>query len=225
MILCHPLKLIFIKTKKVGGTSFEIALSSYCGDDCIITPITPRDEDLRTSLGFRGPQNFNNMAWPNWPDQPSGNKQTEFYNHIHAEQARKLVPPTIWKGYRKVAIYRNPFDAIVSRFFWRGGEKTGVDFNAFVKQNEHLLYENLRIAPLSANLVDTRLRYEHLDEDIEALGIPGLGDLMSRIRAKAEFRPESTKNLREFYRNFPDAKDFILKSCAKEIADFGYRIP
>ncbi len=39
MIICHPLKLIFIKTKKVGGTSFEVTLSSFCDDDSIITPI------------------------------------------------------------------------------------------------------------------------------------------------------------------------------------------
>jgi len=39
MIICPPLKLIFIKTKKVGGTSSEIALSSFCDDDSIITPI------------------------------------------------------------------------------------------------------------------------------------------------------------------------------------------
>jgi hypothetical protein len=58
MIVCHERKIIFVKTKKVGGTSFEIALSKFCGPNCIITPITPADEDLRKSLGFRGAQNY-----------------------------------------------------------------------------------------------------------------------------------------------------------------------
>lgn len=58
MIVCHERKIIFVKTKKVGGTSFEIALSKFCGPDCIITPITPADEELRKSLGFRSSQNY-----------------------------------------------------------------------------------------------------------------------------------------------------------------------
>jgi hypothetical protein len=53
VIICHPLKLIFMKTKKVGGTSFEIALSSFCDDDSIITPISPADEQIRAGLGYR----------------------------------------------------------------------------------------------------------------------------------------------------------------------------
>ena len=58
MIIYHPLKLIFVKTKKVGGTSFEIALSKYCSGNCIITEILPEDEQLRQELGFQPAQNF-----------------------------------------------------------------------------------------------------------------------------------------------------------------------
>jgi hypothetical protein len=43
MNISHELKLIFIKTKKVGGRSFEIALSKYCGPGCVITPISLDD--------------------------------------------------------------------------------------------------------------------------------------------------------------------------------------
>ena len=44
MILSYKYKFIFIKHKKVGGTSIEMALSSICGDADIITPIVPKDE-------------------------------------------------------------------------------------------------------------------------------------------------------------------------------------
>ena len=58
MIICNPLKIIFVKTKKTAGTSFEIALSKFCESDCVITPITPNEEALRKSLGFRTAQNY-----------------------------------------------------------------------------------------------------------------------------------------------------------------------
>jgi hypothetical protein len=44
MILSRAHGFIFIKGLKVGGTSVEIALSTICGTDDIVTPITPIDE-------------------------------------------------------------------------------------------------------------------------------------------------------------------------------------
>jgi hypothetical protein len=52
MILSTAHWFIFIKGLKVGGTSVEIALSTICGPDDIITPITPIDELKR--LEFNG---------------------------------------------------------------------------------------------------------------------------------------------------------------------------
>ena len=39
MILSHKNKFIFIKSFKTASTSLEIALSKYCGEKDIITPI------------------------------------------------------------------------------------------------------------------------------------------------------------------------------------------
>ena len=36
MIISHKLKLIYIKLYKVAGSSFEIALSKYCGEHDIV---------------------------------------------------------------------------------------------------------------------------------------------------------------------------------------------
>jgi hypothetical protein len=58
MIFSLRNKLLFIKGRKVGGTSLEMALSSICGDDDIITPITPVDERERYELTGRMAQNF-----------------------------------------------------------------------------------------------------------------------------------------------------------------------
>lgn len=47
MIISHKHKFIFIKTKKTAGTSIEIALSSICDADDIITRISSEDEKTR----------------------------------------------------------------------------------------------------------------------------------------------------------------------------------
>src|SRR5271156_152978 len=51
MILSHEWKFIFIKGRKVAGTSIEMALSTICGPDDIVTPITPLDEVQRIRAG------------------------------------------------------------------------------------------------------------------------------------------------------------------------------
>ena len=58
MILSHDYRFIFVKPKKVAGTSLEILLSQLCGPDDIITPIARKDEATRSRLGFPGPQNY-----------------------------------------------------------------------------------------------------------------------------------------------------------------------
>ena len=58
MIFFRNLKLIFIKAGRVGGSSFEVALSKFAKSDDIITPI--HREDVRTKMGFAKPQNYEN---------------------------------------------------------------------------------------------------------------------------------------------------------------------
>lgn len=48
---------VFIKTRKTGGTSVEIVLSSWCGPDDIVTPIEPEDELIRARYGG-SPRNY-----------------------------------------------------------------------------------------------------------------------------------------------------------------------
>jgi hypothetical protein len=53
LILSEQFRFIFIKGKRVGGTSVEIGLSTICGSRDIITPIAPVDELERIRLGGR----------------------------------------------------------------------------------------------------------------------------------------------------------------------------
>ncbi|WP_205877391.1 hypothetical protein [Leisingera sp. NJS204] len=221
MIICHPLKLIFIKTKKTGGTSFEIALSSFCDDNSVITPVSSEDEDTRAGLGYCGAQNFESQTWPD------GSQSLEtFYNHMSAPQVKARIPQEIWNSYTKVTIWRDPFDAAISRYFWEGGERTGADFGKFVSLCRSTLADNPRIAPLDGpGALDVYLRYEHLEKDIAALGIDGLWERFSNLRAKGAIRPKSGTEPAAMFRKFPMAADVIEEQCAAEIRKFGYQRP
>lgn len=221
MIICHPLKLIFLKTKKTAGTSFEIALSSFCGPECVITPISVEDEDLRHRLGYRSAQNY---SQPTWPDgtQSSG----AFFNHMTSCEARRLVPEDIWTTYRKVTIVRDPFDAIISRYHWEGGNKTGLDFGQFVDSFRSMLSENSVIAPASgAYAMDSYLRFEDLEGSIKALDIEALWDRFHQIQAKSKHRPRQGTQPEELYRKFPEAARIVAKECEPELRTFGYTTP
>ena len=39
MLVSHKHRFIFVKTRKTGGTSVELALAPHCGPDDIITPL------------------------------------------------------------------------------------------------------------------------------------------------------------------------------------------
>lgn len=57
MIMSRSRNFVFVKGRKVAGTSVEMALSTLCGPADIVTPITPRDERARLEMGGR-PVNF-----------------------------------------------------------------------------------------------------------------------------------------------------------------------
>ena len=58
MIISHKHKFIFIKTFKVSGTSMEIALSRYIGNEDILTPLNLEDEIKRYKKTGVLPQNY-----------------------------------------------------------------------------------------------------------------------------------------------------------------------
>jgi len=103
---------IYLKTRKVGGTSHEIVLSSWCGDKDICTPVTEEDEILRWAYGGTA-QNFA----PRQGTQP-------FYNHMSAGEVRAALPG-LWQRAFKFAVDRHPYDKVISRAWWDVGRRGG----------------------------------------------------------------------------------------------------
>ena len=237
MIISHAHKFIFIKTAKVGGTSLEIALSKFCGPDDVITPITPEDEALRRSLGFRGAQNYR----PRSPltrlraalDPRYARRHGEFFNHFQAKDLKRRLPEEVWRSYLKFSIVRNPFDRVVSTYYWhtrKDAKKAQFpDLETFVLSSPEVILSNRRkLSVDGAQATDVMIRYEHLAEDLgtlsDRLGLPeNIHDVMSQIQTKANLRPPRSLDVE--YRNAPRAIQLISLLAAPEIETYGYHAP
>src|SRR5688572_28246498 len=111
MIISHKHKFIFLKTNKTAGTSVEIALSKICGPDDIITPIVPEDEQVRTELGYRGPQHCyaplsDYTFWDRVKLFVKGKKKLKYYHHISAREVKALIGEEVWNSYYKFCFER-----------------------------------------------------------------------------------------------------------------------
>lgn len=211
MIASHTHRFIFLKTRKTAGTSVEIALSKVCGPEDVITEISPEDEALRRAAGGRPPQNFESPPMPR-----------KAYNHMGAKATRELVGEQAWVDYFTFAIERNPWDAVVSLYFWKYKDLPELpDFETYVNEIWiEQLSNNRRLYRIRGQMaLDRVLRYENLDAELaevwQQLDLPGEPDLP---RAKGNARPAG--HYRELYTDA--SRERVATVFADTIEAFGY---
>jgi len=227
MIVSHRHKFIFLKTRKTAGTSIEVALSRFCGEADIITPITPEDEEVRRQHGYRGPQNYlvplRRYRAQEWRKLVLRRHPTKFYNHMPAAEAKAFLSDEAWNSYYKFSFDRNPWDRLVSAYFWRRYQ-TGNDalsFQEFLTQQRPHVLSNYSIYSIEGRVaVDFVGRYETLLVDLrKILDRIGIAEPVELPRLKAKARTD-----RRPYREIitPDQHAFIASHCRAEIALMGY---
>ncbi len=224
MIVSHQHQFIFLKPKKTGGTSVELALSKLCGPDDIITPTD--EEHLRQG---RGPQNYI-VPYRDWlwrlglrPDGGSAPKFV-FDPHSLGRDVRQHLGRGIWDRYRKVTIIRNPWDREVSRFFWvRGRPNIPSEFGEFVERvtRRHPIKNDGLRWGLSGSEAGYLIRYENLADDysnfVRSLGVAEVPVLP---RAKGHTRPTEARDYRQIYSN--QTREVVRRIYQREIEVFGY---
>jgi hypothetical protein len=213
VIVSHAHRFVFLKTRKTAGTSVEIALSTVCGPDDVITPVTEADERLRAEYGGRPPQHYESPPLPR-----------KAFNHMPASMVRQLVGREAWDAYYSFSIERNPWDAVVSLFHWRHRDDPAPpSFADFVREPvvAELATKNFRGYRINGELaVDRVLRHESLADDLGEvwahLGLPGEPRLP---RAKGGSRPRGPS-----YATYYDdaSREHVAELFAAAIADFGY---
>ncbi|MCS1352665.1 sulfotransferase family protein [Mechercharimyces sp. CAU 1602] len=211
MILSHRHKFIFLKTRKTAGTSIEISLSRFCGPKDILTPISLADEKIRFSVGKQA-QNYSL-------------KGIELYNHIPASEVKVLVGNKVWNSYYKFCFDRNPWDKVVSSYYYLNEDPTvPFSFSSFEQFFSEGWYKRQFNYPLytidDTIAVDYIGRFENLNEDLQKIckniGVPFDNWLP---RAKGNFRPQ-TRHYRSLYT--PQQRALVSHYYKKEIELHGY---
>jgi hypothetical protein len=128
LILSEKFRFVFIKGKRVGGTSVEIALSTICGSGDIITPIAPIDELERMQHGARA-RNYAAAS-----DREEGYirqirtsprhtlaqisvPKERYYNHMPLREVVAVYGPSA-AAFDVICVERSPFAKILSWANW-----------------------------------------------------------------------------------------------------------
>lgn len=97
IVISHKKKFIFIHVPKTGGNSINLALGDYCDSDFSFRRVTTKDIE---TYGL---------------DVSLTNEAT---GHLLPSEVMKVVGPDKWKEYFKFGFVRNPFERLVSDFFY-----------------------------------------------------------------------------------------------------------
>ena len=203
----------------MASTSFEMALSKYCGPEDIIGRLGRGNDELRESLGYCGHQNIRI------------NNKVRYKGHDGAVVIKERVLPDIWDSYTKIATIRNPYDKMISKYydlFRKAGEEKPLTFEKFIERRRrrnksglisHFLYDPIHID--GKLVVDFYIRYEHLIEDAKKLEMkiacPGLLETMQQFSFGTQFRPKQGTSLYDIYSKYPKAKSMIDEDLYENI--------
>ena len=205
VILSHRHKFIFIKAHKVGGTSVEINLAKHCGPADIVTPITAYSSRADDTPYVHAPQNH---------------KEQGLYKHIPPDGAKPRIGKEIWDEYLKVTIVRNPWDVLVSRYWWKAHGHPRKPFETYLRKQKESCNWSFYFWPDGSPTADLYMRYETLNDDYRALceriGIPYAPLPVTKSKTRRDKRHYST-----YYTN--STKNLAAQLCAQEIKYFGYQ--
>jgi hypothetical protein len=225
MIISHTHKFIFIKSRKTAGTSIEAALSAHCSGNDVVTPL--------------GDYRVNRDTGGNWVHKAMNSEG--FEQHDPALGIKNKVSPEVWATYFKFSIARNPWDRVVSDFFWkyrndpalkprrRFYHYLGVPFDElastrallskFVREDDW--QTNDRFYIIDGELcVDYVIRYESLVE--------GLNDVCARVGLPPVELPHLKSGIRKKSHHYSqyydeDTRVLVAQRHQNDLRFFGYR--
>lgn len=224
MIISHKHKFIFLKTRKTAGTSLDIALSRYCGPNDVITIINSEGEDIRSVLGFPGPQNqaipFCLWSGMDWARLLFHGKRANYAEHMKAAALRNSLPKHRWNSYFKFCIERNPYDKAVSLYYWRTrGARVKPRFLDFLNSVESHRISNFELYSINGRVaVDHIVRYEDLARGLNE--IAAMLGIHSLDMPKALNGHRKKRNYREMFSS--KERRIIERECRREIELLAY---
>jgi hypothetical protein len=230
LIISHKYKFIFIKTNKTAGTSIEIALSKICGDEDVITKFSVADEKVRSQLGYLGPQNYHvdrsRYDIRDWFRFIFNIKRREFTKHMSARDIKRYVGEEIWNSYYKFCVERNPWDRMISNYYWRRGEHRSEKLQGmseFLESDgpKRLQRRGINLYTIDGEVVvDKICRFESLADELEEVRVRcNIPEKLVLPNAKGSFRKDR-RNYKDILTS--EQAEKIRKLSSREIALLGY---
>ncbi|MAI89177.1 hypothetical protein [Ponticaulis sp.] len=192
MILSHAQKYIFLKNKKVAGSTVEFYLSRFSGPDDIVTQIGSEPERIPPSLRylFGRDTRFQNSAG--------------YKNHMGGTRVRAKIPTEVWDTYFKFCIEREPLSKTVSAFHfktWQISDK-GDAVSTFLDYAFPNFYSDIfRYFENGKLIADKVVNFSRLTEDMTdvctRLKIPFEGDFGFKSKSFQKQKSHQSLNLTE----------------------------
>ncbi len=214
MLISHRKQFIYTKTAKTASTSVESYFEPYCMPEGEWSFQHARDEYVSDAgiIGYRG----------------SAGGEDQWFNHMAAADIREKIGMEIWNAYFKFTVIRDPFDKLVSGYFFsiRDTEQppepvTG--FRDWVKNGGDVIDRHTYTID-GALCMDYYIRFESLTDDIRqvctALQLPYEPERLPTL--KGGFREQAIP-LAAFYDRHTRA--IVEQKYAFELEHFGYRCP
>ncbi len=200
MIISNKHKFIFLKNRKVAGSTFEKLIFPHLGDDDVCTG-SPTD------------------------NTPSLNDVTGA-GHMTSSQIQSIYPDQ-WREYYKFAIERNPWDKCVSAFKWHSVIKPhlpGVrenDFNLYLKTQIGLLPTDWnRYTENDLIVTDTVFTVENISKLYDVMSSKFNIDIPEEIYYNTRLKKTKRKHYSQYYDG--ESKEIVDQLFKHEIRTFGY---
>lgn len=178
--ISHLSQFIFLRTGKTASTSVEMALEPFCTgrNDPVVQP---RHAEVLPEgiIAYRAVQ-------------PNDGLDQIWSPHMPAYRIQAILGRDTFGEYTKVITIRNPFDRMVSNFYWHvKGAKISLSamspkevkaaFSAYL-QNDYWLNDEQAAFIGGTYIPDFSIRYEHLAEDLgEFMRMKGLDPSRTKL--------------------------------------------
>jgi hypothetical protein len=221
MLVSHERQFIYLKTRKTASTSVEIYFEPWCVPEGSTADVQHRQESRISTSGIVGCRG-SNTAGKTW------------YNHMPAENIRELLGDALWARYFKFCLIRNPFDKVVSQFWFLQAKQVRVNLATaeFDLVRSHFRkWVELRCFPLDAPvysidgrvIADHIVRYENLEQGLQTvcrqLSIAWEPERLRRYKGDFRVRDEP---FQEYYDRHSES--LVGEAFQWELSSFGYEL-
>ncbi len=239
-LVSHRHQFVFLKTRKTGGSSFEMLLEPFCAPPGheVVHHTTGR-VSADGIIGVRAPTSHiphlrerGELPTTVLPNSLDESIATEWRSHMSALTVRRGIGVAAWRRYRRITAVRNPFTRVVSLFFHSMmiGRIPAVPFDVDELSDS---FRKFVVSPLfksdfgithigERRVYQYALRLEHRERDIRRLG-DQLG-----LNLDASMLPH-VKNLRPNREGLPVRELFdrhsvevVRQSCRWVFDEVGY---